>query len=94
MNRQIGDHGPGDGSEPTAGWPDAFSPFSSPVATASGSRPHAISRNHPPSSRGDRHESSRADSAPAPHPVRRAALRGHVALRHLPPRDPEQPPDL
>jgi hypothetical protein len=34
-------------------------------------------------------QGSRGEPDPVPRPARRAVLRGHVALRHLPPRDPE-----
>jgi hypothetical protein len=81
--RESGGHGIGDGDKPAA-WPDAFSPHLSPPVTA----PRA-SRDRARSPRGDLPERSHAQSDSVVHPVRRAALRGHVALRHLPPRDPE-----
>jgi hypothetical protein len=87
--RESGGPGLGDGGEPTAAWPEAFSPCLSPFLTASRSRPLTGSRDHARSQRGARPESPHAARELIPHPVTRTALRGHVALRHLPPRDPE-----
>jgi hypothetical protein len=82
--RESGDHGASDGGEPAAAWPEAFSPHLSPPLTTAPASPDRAR-----SARGDLPESSRAETEPVAHPVRRAVLRGHVALRHLPPRDPE-----
>lgn len=90
MIRESGDHAGGDGREPAAAWPTGFSSHVSPPVTAApGSRALFESRDREMPVRDELPEGSRGETDPVPRPVRRAVLRGHVALRHLPPLDPE-----
>jgi hypothetical protein len=82
--RESGGHGLGDVGEPAA-WPNRLSSRRAPpTASSTGGGP--ASRDRARAARGDPPERPHADGEPAAHPVRRAALRSHVALRHLPPR--------
>jgi hypothetical protein len=88
--RESGDHGFGDGDEPAAAWPNGFSSHvPPPVPAPPRSRALFGSRDRELPVRDTLPEGSHGETDPVPRPVRRAVLRGHVALRHLPPRDSE-----
>ena len=93
MSRESGDQALGDGGEPAATWPEAFSPYLSPSVTAPISRPQDTPQDTPQErTRPPREDLSRGlppENAAGPRPIRRAALRGHVARRHLGPVGPE-----
>jgi hypothetical protein len=88
--REPGNHASGAGREPAAAWPTGFSsPVSPPATAAAGSRAPFEARDREVPVRDELPQGSHGETDPVPRPVRRAVLRGHVALRHLPPRDPE-----
>jgi hypothetical protein len=63
--------------------------MSPPVTAPPASRTLFESRDREMPVRNELPQGSRGETDPVLRPVRRAVLRGHVALRHLPPRDSE-----
>jgi hypothetical protein len=81
--RESGERADGDGRESAAGGPEVSSPRVAPSLTAPIARRLAASRYRARRVFRASPDATRADPAAMLRPVQRAALRGHVTLRHL-----------